>query len=249
MQANNNNAEEEQGLENFFIPTRLNALYNQNRLQEMITFPNSTGQMVNGQIRLRSVRNRQSVYIRFVNCTNTTVGTIWVNFQGNEWTYNALLPQATYRQQTFQRHLWVARSIDGGHRMCLTGNFPVATDPSQNHTQTQQIVMLGSRSRHLETIFIVDPPLIRWKQSLHNYFPGEFKTYVRETLLTLHKLIQEKVATNFELTQHLVHKIIGFLAPPVYFDISRHGQDAELNDNSVSRLLIRSRLHEMIVNN
>ena len=57
---------------------------------------------------LRSIHNRHSSFVRFVNTTNHRVGVYWVDYQGKKIRYKVLVHRADYLDiNTFVTHPWI----------------------------------------------------------------------------------------------------------------------------------------------
>ena len=61
----------------------------------------------NGIQMLRSIHNRHSSFVKFINKTRFNVGVYWIDYQGNPVHYHVLGPEEEFDINTFVTHPWI----------------------------------------------------------------------------------------------------------------------------------------------
>ncbi|KAJ3665696.1 hypothetical protein Zmor_001182 [Zophobas morio] len=72
---------------------------------------------------IRSVRNTDKAYVRFVNCTQRTVELIWANFTGKNIVYQVLEQGQFVDVNTFKKHPWIVLDKVTKDRLHIEGQF------------------------------------------------------------------------------------------------------------------------------
>lgn len=71
-------------------------------------------------VELQSKASTASYTAIFYNAAPYPIDVVWISFQGEEVTYQHLVPGAEYPQQTYLNHLWVFKTP--GHDLRLMAN-------------------------------------------------------------------------------------------------------------------------------
>ncbi|KAL4860094.1 von Hippel-Lindau disease tumor suppressor [Chlorella vulgaris] len=124
----------------------------------------------------RSLNCHHATDVEFVNCTDCTVTTTWLDYSGMPRAYYTLGPGAAVRQPTFGAHPWVFES-DDSEQTCVVDNQPVFYPP---------VAPLGAPATQA-CIRIASP--LPWSPAHHLQFPAAFRAEVA-ALLLCHRRLQ-----------------------------------------------------------
>eukprot|EP01025_Chloroclados_australasicus_P027451 TRINITY_DN2721_c0_g1_i2.p1 TRINITY_DN2721_c0_g1~~TRINITY_DN2721_c0_g1_i2.p1 ORF type:complete len:276 (-),score=-1.37 TRINITY_DN2721_c0_g1_i2:1198-2025(-) len=200
-------------------------------------------------IRLRSKISQCKVKISFVNCTDLIVGALWVNHLGQEVSYGLILPHHETIYQSYTYHPWVIRSMGDGCRMCLVTRQQRDQQHCQSKFRAQQVVMC-TRARTLLQVFIHKPPTIPWNMKLHKLFFDNGNQLIE----TIQEVLVKKGIHDDNFTQFLVDKLMGNLAPKLYYDIALHSHLVDLDSingmtviQNIQPLMVPDQLQSLIL--
>jgi hypothetical protein len=124
----------------------------------------------------RSLNCHHATDVEFVNCTDFTVTTTWLDYSGMPRAYYTLGPGASVRQPTFGAHPWVFES-DDTEQTCVVDNQPVFYPP---------VAPLGAPATQA-CIRIASP--LPWSPAHHLQFHAAFRAEVA-ALLLCHRRLQ-----------------------------------------------------------
>eukprot|EP00775_Hariotina_reticulata_P013376 gene13376-13503_t len=87
------------------------------------------------ELRLRSIESASPLYLRFANNTPYSVRVLWLDYKGNESTYELVKPGGVVYQHTFLTHPWIVREVTTSTRLLLDNRPAVlAHYNKQTHT-------------------------------------------------------------------------------------------------------------------
>ncbi|CAH0552200.1 unnamed protein product [Brassicogethes aeneus] len=72
---------------------------------------------------LRSLRNEERAFVRFINATERTVRIVWVGFSGQYVTYNYLAKGNYIDINTYKQHPWIALDTSTEDRLLIDRKY------------------------------------------------------------------------------------------------------------------------------
>jgi hypothetical protein len=102
--------------------------------------------MTSIQKELRSIEGSSSTMVTFTNKSSRNIVMVWLNYHSEPIKYSQLVPGASYTQQTYVTHPWIAVELDSGYYTLMLLNnwtvfYPQACDCNVHITEPQGLAI------------------------------------------------------------------------------------------------------------